>query len=57
MFRKKGFCYTKELIMAGIYQYNARIKELRAVGYRILSQKRDGMFAFTLLNMDKVCIL
>jgi len=46
LFRKKGYCYTQELIMAGIYQYNARIKELRGLGYHIISERINGRCGF-----------
>lgn len=46
LFRLKGYAYTKELIELGIYQYNARIKELRTAGHEIISQKINGMCGF-----------
>ena len=48
LFRLKSFCYTMELIDLHIYQYNARIKELREQGFCIESCKVDGKFAFRL---------
>jgi len=50
LLRRKGYVYTQELVKAGIYQYNARIKELRELGYGIISQKRDGKFGFLMVK-------
>ena len=47
---KGGFCYTMDLIDLHIYQYNARIKELRELGCCIESCKLGGKFAFKLLS-------
>ena len=44
-----GYCYTSQLVGLGIYQYNARIKELRETGLTIVSKKRNGCFSFELL--------
>jgi len=52
LFRLKGFCYTQELINLGIYQYNARLKELRNEGFLIKSQKINGKFAFKFLGVS-----
>jgi len=51
LFRLKGYCFTQELIGLGIYQYNARIKELRAEGLNINSTKINGKFAFECDNV------
>lgn len=44
----RGYCYTMELVDLHIYQYNARIKELRREGFDIESKKVNGKFAFVL---------
>lgn len=48
LFRLKGFAYTSELVGLGIYQYNARIKELRTMGYNIVSKIYNGKYSFEL---------
>lgn len=46
LLRLNGYAYTKDLIGLGIYQYNARIKELRDDGHNIVSCKLNGCFGF-----------
>lgn len=46
LFRLKGYCYTMELLQLGIYQYNARILELRRDGFDIESRKINQKCGF-----------
>ena len=50
LFRVKGYAYTQELINLGIYQYNARIKELRSDGFEIESLQINGKYGFICNN-------
>lgn len=43
-----SFVPTQLLNQMGIYQYNARIYELRGLGYDIKSTRKDGVFGFEL---------
>lgn len=43
-----SFVPTQLLNQMGIYQYNARIYELRRLGYDIHSTQKDGVYGFEL---------
>lgn len=53
LFEQKNHIFTQEFGNLGIYQYNARIKELRDRGYNIVSCKIDSKFAFKM--EEEVC--
>jgi hypothetical protein len=48
---QEGILYTYQLVDLHIYQYNARIKELREKGYDIESKKIGGIFGFSMCSI------